>query len=131
MRKKERSLQHGEAHARSTGLKMSSLLNSSSQFDKGQLSTTVDGTQVSIQHAFDMYTDVDPAEQRHNAMNLALGKPTQSFRDRKLAPINRKQRGHHASVGDATHSIGADGSNSTIPFTNMLHTGYTNHDETR
>lgn len=48
MRKKERSLTHGETHARSAGLKMSSLLNSSSQFDKGQLSTTVDGTQLSI-----------------------------------------------------------------------------------
>ena len=27
-----------------------------------------------------MRTDVDPLEQQHNAMNLALGKPTQSFR---------------------------------------------------
>ena len=41
---------------------MSSLLHSSSQFEKGQLSTTVDGTNMSIQHTFDMATEVDPAE---------------------------------------------------------------------
>lgn len=36
---------------------------------------------MSIQNKFEARTDVDPYEQRHNCMNLALGKPTQSFRD--------------------------------------------------
>jgi hypothetical protein len=36
---------------------------------------------MSIQNKFEARTDLDPYEQRHNCMNLALGKPTQSFRD--------------------------------------------------
>ena len=41
---------------------MSSLLNTSSHFDKANASTTIEGTQLSVQHMFDMSTDVDAAE---------------------------------------------------------------------
>jgi len=60
-------------------LNMNSIMHNSSQFDKGNAST-IDGTQMSIQQQFEMRTEVDPLEQQHNCMNLALGKPTQSFR---------------------------------------------------
>ena len=57
---------------------MSSLMHTSSQFDKN--ASTIDGTQVSLQHYdVSMKTDIDRSEQAHNSMNLALGKPTQSF----------------------------------------------------
>jgi hypothetical protein len=63
---------------------MNSFLNTSSQFDKNA-STTLDGTQVSLNNQdISMRTDVDPADQAHNSMNLSLGKPTQSF---ALQPI--------------------------------------------
>lgn len=58
---------------------MNSIMHNSSQFDRGNAST-IDGTQMSIQQQFEMRTEVDPLEQQHNCMNLALGKPTQSFR---------------------------------------------------
>lgn len=58
---------------------MGSLMNTSSQFDKNA-STTIDGTQVSLQHYdVSLRTDVDANDQAHNSMNLSLGKPTQSF----------------------------------------------------
>ena len=62
-------------------LNMNSIMHNSSQFDRGNAST-IDGTQMSIQQQFEMRTEADPLEQQHNCMNLALGKPTQSFRDR-------------------------------------------------
>lgn len=68
---------------------MSSLLNTSSHFDKANAST-VEGTQLSVQHMFDMSTEIDPAEQRHNSMNLALGKPTQQF---NMGGQRRKTKG--------------------------------------
>ena len=68
---------------------MNSMMHTSSQFDKyastidGTLifchpfSGDRDGTQVSLQHyQVSMRSEVDPAEQAHNNMNLALGKPT-------------------------------------------------------
>ena len=71
MMSKERSLPPKRSKAQSIGVKMSSLLNTSSHFDRANAST-VEGTQMSVQHVFDSSTDVDPAEQRHNSMNLAL-----------------------------------------------------------
>ena len=54
---------------------MNSMMHTSSQFDK--YASTIDGTQVSLQHyQVSMRSEVDPAEQAHNNMNLALGKPT-------------------------------------------------------
>jgi hypothetical protein len=43
--------------------------------------STVDG---SINHLYDtsMNTQIDPLEQAHNSMNLALGKPTQTFHEK-------------------------------------------------
>lgn len=41
---------------------MNSLLNKSSQFDQGNMSTTIDGTQMSLQHQFDISTEIDAAE---------------------------------------------------------------------
>lgn len=43
--------------------------------------------------------DIDVNEQRHNSMNLALGKPTQSFR-RQSGELNSmlRRRGPFASV---------------------------------
>ena len=65
-----RSLSH-----KNTKHNMNSFMHSTSQFDKGNQST-IDGTQMSIQNKFEARTDLDPYEQRHNCMNLALGKPT-------------------------------------------------------
>ena len=62
MLSKERSILHKTSHARSVGLKMNSLLNNSSHFDAGNLSTTIEGTQLSLQHNFDVSTEIDPAE---------------------------------------------------------------------
>ena len=62
-------------------MNMNSMMHNSSQFDKANAST-LDGTQMSIHQQFEMKTETDPLEQQHNCMNLALGKPTQSFRDR-------------------------------------------------
>lgn len=76
MLEKERS---AKSQYQSKKLNVNSVLNTSSQFDKGNAST-LDGTQMSIQHQFEMKTDIDPMEQQHNCMNLVLGKPTQSFR---------------------------------------------------
>jgi hypothetical protein len=73
------SLKHN--HFNSSSLKgmkfknMNSMMHTSSQFDK--YASTIDGTQVSLQHyQVSMRSEVDPAEQAHNNMNLALGKPT-------------------------------------------------------
>lgn len=57
-----------------------SLFGRSSQYDRANASTTVDGTLASLQYPeVSLKTDVDPLEQAHNNMNLALGKPTQNF----------------------------------------------------
>jgi hypothetical protein len=61
-------------------LNFNSLMHNSSQFDRGNLSTTVDGTQFSNLQHYELHDDADPLEQKHNSINLALGKPTQSFR---------------------------------------------------
>ena len=97
---------------------MSSLIHTSSQFDKN--ASTIDGTQVSLQHYdVSMRTDIDKTEQAHNAMNLALGKPTQSFAmyaskqvSTKKEPweINiktKKNKGYRDSLGqDSLYSKG-------------------------
>ena len=67
-----RSLSHKNTKK---SINMNSIMHSTSQFDKGNQST-IDGTQMSIQNKFEARTDLDPYEQRHNCMNLALGKPT-------------------------------------------------------
>lgn len=60
-------------------LKPGSYFNKSS-IQNQNLSTTIDGTQFSIQQQYlEGKTDVDPLEQAHNTMNLSLGKPTQNF----------------------------------------------------
>ena len=61
MMTKERSLPPKRSKAQSIGVKMSSLLNTSSHFDRANAST-VEGTQMSVQHVFDSSTDVDAAE---------------------------------------------------------------------
>lgn len=61
---------------------MNSFMHSSSQFDnKNMNASTVDG---SINHLYDtsMFTQTDALEQAHNSMNLALGKPTQTFHEK-------------------------------------------------
>ena len=66
-------------------------MHTSSQFDKN--ASTIDGTQVSLQHYdVSMKTDIDRSEQAHNSMNLALGKPTQSFAmyQSKMAPSKKE-----------------------------------------
>ena len=75
MMEKERS---AKSQYQSKKLNVNSVMNTSSQFDKN--ASTLDGTQMSIQHQFEMKTDVDPHEQQHNCMNLVLGKPTQQFK---------------------------------------------------
>ena len=64
---------------------MSSFMNHSSQFDKANAST-IDGTNISVMQYTDGIQELDSQEQQHNCMNLALGKPTQSFR----MPISRR-----------------------------------------
>jgi hypothetical protein len=79
------SLKHASRQTNSTlgaalGGKKYENMNSffNSNYDKNA-STTIDGTQVSIQnYDISMRTDVDPVEQAHNSMNLSLGKPTQT-----------------------------------------------------
>ena len=71
-------------------LNYNSLMHNSSQFDQGNVSTTMDGSQMQQNH-FSVSTEVDPLEQKHNSMNLALGKPTQSFRAAsKMKKYNRE-----------------------------------------
>lgn len=65
-------------------LNFNSLMHNSSQFDRGNLSTTIDGSVNVHNHVSVSTTEVDPLEQKHNSMNLALGKPTQSFRHSHL-----------------------------------------------
>ena len=113
---------HKTSHARSAGLKMNSLLNKSSQFDQGNMSTTIDGTQMSLQHQFDISTEVDPAEQKHNAMNLALGKPTQRFRREALG---FKGRGTFASVQGHKDTLSGTEHTALPMITGMNNTGYT------
>lgn len=62
-------------------MNMNSLMHTSSQFESKNLASTIDGTNNSslIHHSVSVKTDVDPFEQAHNSMNLALGKPTQQF----------------------------------------------------
>lgn len=57
---------------------MNSIMHSTSQFDKTGAASTLDQT-MSHLHDTSMYTNADLMEQAHNSMNLALGKPTQSF----------------------------------------------------
>lgn len=72
----KRHLKHPVNSANIKLKNMNDFLNSSSQFDKNN-STTIDGTQVSIQqHEISLRTDIDRGEQAHNSMNLTLGKPT-------------------------------------------------------
>ena len=60
---KERSvIARRNNHAKSVALKMNSLLNNSSHFDQRNLSTTIDGTNASVNHQFTTSEDVDPAE---------------------------------------------------------------------
>ncbi len=40
-------------------LNMNSLMHNSSQFDKANMSTTINGTTISVQQQFEMSTDVD------------------------------------------------------------------------
>lgn len=75
-------------------------MHNSSQFDQGNMSTTAgDGSQLQQNH-FSVSTDVDPLEQKHNSMNLALGKPTQSFRQSKMKNYHRE--GAHNSLQGTT-----------------------------
>lgn len=74
-------------------------MHNSSQFDRGNISTTLEGSQLQHNH-FSVSTDVDPLEQKHNSMNLALGKPTQSFRASKMKGYNRE--GAHNSLQGTT-----------------------------
>ena len=67
-----------------------SMFGRSSHFDRANASTTVDGTLASLQYPeISLKTDVDPLEQAHNSMNLALGKPTQNF---GAQPVVAKKR---------------------------------------
>lgn len=71
-------------------LNFNSLMHNSSQFDRGNLSTTIDGSQNQMQNEFDVSISMtDPLEQKHNSMNLALGKPTQRFRNSQLNQIKK------------------------------------------
>ena len=48
-------------------LNFNSLMHNSSQFDRGNLSTTVDGSQMQQNHnQFDVSTEIDALEQKHN-----------------------------------------------------------------
>ena len=62
-----------------------SLMHNSSQFDRANMSSTIDNSMNNNQ--FSISTEIDPMEQKHNAMNLALGKPTQSFRQTNLKKL--------------------------------------------
>lgn len=60
-------------------MNMNSIMHTSSQFDSKNMNnaSTHDGS--IIQHSVSVKTEIDPFEQAHNNMNLALGKPTQHF----------------------------------------------------
>lgn len=68
-------------HSFAGGVKMknmNSFMHSSSQFDnKNMNASTIDGSMNLYDTS--MYTQTDAMEQAHNSMNLALGKPTQTF----------------------------------------------------
>ena len=68
-------------HSFAGGVKMknmNSFMHSSSQFDnKNMNASTIDGSMNLYDTS--MFTQTDAMEQAHNSMNLALGKPTQSF----------------------------------------------------
>ena len=54
---------------------------------------------MSMQHQFETSTDVDPVEQKHNSMNLALGKPTQQFRQKAVLVLGVKNIGQQLVLG--------------------------------
>lgn len=76
-------------------LNMNSIMHNSSQFDMSrQNASTIDGTQISVMnYTNDGFGDnAVSQEQQHNCMNLALGKPTQSFRQRDLPKLKMAKK---------------------------------------
>lgn len=78
-------------------------MHNSSQFDKGNMST-VDNS-IMMNNQFSISTEIDPLEQKHNAMNLALGKPTQSFRGGNLKKLVNKNNAQNSLQGTTADSF--------------------------
>lgn len=104
-------------------------MHNSSQFDRGNLSTTVDGTQFSNLHHYELHDDADPLEQKHNSINLALGKPTQSFRssNQKIARKNIYEGALNSLQGTTADSFAVGNSQHTAGIQKYQPNGL--HDE--